>query len=55
MTDQNMLIRLTEKCDIYFEGSLISKERIVEKYADFFASSLGGGQQIGRASCRERV
>jgi len=45
MTDQNMLIRLTEKCDIYFEGSLISKERIVEKYADFFASSLGGGQR----------
>ena len=45
MTDKNVLTRLTEKCDIYFEGSLISKERIVEKYADFSVSSLGGGQR----------
>ena len=45
MTDQNKLIRLTEKCGIYFEGSLISKERVVAKYADFLASSLGGGQR----------
>lgn len=45
MTGDNVLARLIEKCDIYFEGSLISKERIVENYAYFFASSLGGGQR----------
>jgi hypothetical protein len=37
-----MLTGLTEKCDLYFEGALITKERIVKKYADFFASALSG-------------
>ena len=35
-------LRLMEKCDIYFEDSLISKERIVCKYAEFFAASFEG-------------
>lgn len=42
MANANVLIRLTEKCDIFFEGSLISKERIIKNYADFFAASLSG-------------
>lgn len=42
MTNENPLIRLTDRCDIYFENSLISKERIIEKYVDFFANSLSG-------------
>lgn len=45
MTNKEVLFRLTDMCDIYFEDALISKERIVEKYADFFLSSMGGGQR----------
>jgi hypothetical protein len=40
MADQQVLLRLTENCDIFFEGSLISKELIIQKYADFFAASI---------------
>ena len=40
MIDQQVLRRLTENCDIYFEGFLISKELIIQKYADFFAASI---------------
>lgn len=40
MTNANALIRLIDRCDIYFEGSLISKEQIIRKYFDFFASAL---------------
>ncbi len=41
VTNRQAFLRLMEKCDIYFEGSLISKERIVHKYAEFFASAFG--------------
>ena len=34
------LKNLTERCDIYFEDAIISKERIIEKYADFFLSGI---------------
>lgn len=40
MADQQVLFRLTENCDIFFEDSLISKEPIIQKYADFFAASF---------------
>ena len=40
MTDQQVLLRLTENCDIFFEGSLISQELIIQKYADFFAAAI---------------
>jgi len=40
VTNEQVLFRLTDRCDIYFENSLISKERIIKKYADFFASSV---------------
>ncbi|HBV96666.1 MAG: hypothetical protein JL50_16200 [Peptococcaceae bacterium BICA1-7] len=40
MTNEQVLFRLTDRCDIYFENSLISKERIIKKYADFFTSSI---------------
>lgn len=40
MTNEHVLFRLTDSCDIYFENSLISKERIIKKYADFFTSSI---------------
>ncbi|MFC3787835.1 DrmE family protein [Paenibacillus sp. GCM10012307] len=39
---EQALFRLLDKCDIYFEDSLISKEYIVKKYADFLASSFSG-------------
>jgi len=42
VTNEQVLFRLTDSCDIYFEKSLISKERIIKKYADFFASSISG-------------
>jgi hypothetical protein len=35
---------LADRCEIYFEDSLISKERILKKYAEFFASALSGGE-----------
>lgn len=31
---------ILEKCDIYFDNSLISKESILEKYLSFFADSM---------------
>lgn len=40
MTDQQVILRLTENCDIYFEDSLISKELIIQKYSNFFATSI---------------
>lgn len=42
MTNEQVLFCLTDKCDIYFENSLISKEQIVKKYAEFFVSALSG-------------
>ena len=40
VTNKQAFLRLMDKCDIYFEDSLISKERIIQKYAEFFASSF---------------
>lgn len=40
MTNANALTRFTDKCDIYFEDSLISKEPIIRKYFDFFATAF---------------
>ena len=40
MMNEQVLFRLTDRCDIYFENLLISKEQIIKKYADFFASSI---------------
>ena len=40
MTDTQVLLRLTENCDIYFEDSLISKELIIQNYIDFFTASI---------------
>lgn len=44
MANANAFTHLTDRCDIYFEGSLISKERIIKKYAEFFVSTLSGGE-----------
>lgn len=44
MTYNHTLNNLTDKCDIYFEESLISKEMIIKRYADFFTSSLSGDE-----------
>ena len=40
ISNRQAFLRLMDKCDIYFEDSLISKERIMQKYAEFFASSF---------------
>ncbi|MCL2079666.1 MAG: DrmE family protein [Oscillospiraceae bacterium] len=40
MTNEQAFLRLTEKCDIYFEESLISKERLIQKYVEFFSSAF---------------
>lgn len=45
MTDQQVLFRLTENCDIFFEDSLISKELIIQQYADFFAASISSKER----------
>ncbi len=40
MTNASVLTCLTERCDIYFEGSLISKERIIKQYSDFCVTAM---------------
>ncbi len=45
MTGQQVMFRLTEDCDIFFEDSLISKEFIIQKYADFFAASISSKER----------
>lgn len=40
MTDQQVLLQLTENCDIFFEDSLISRELLIQKYSDFLAASI---------------
>jgi hypothetical protein len=42
MTNDQVLFRMTEKCDICFNEMIISKEQIIKTYIDFFASSLSG-------------
>lgn len=45
MTDQQVLLRLTENCDIFFEDSLISNELIIQKYVEFFAASISSKER----------
>ena len=42
VTSKQAVLRLMDKCDIYFEDSLISKERIIQKYTEFFSTSFDG-------------
>lgn len=42
MTNVQIPAHFIDRCDIYFDNQLISKERLVKKYADFLASSLFG-------------
>ena len=46
MSEQQTMFRLTENCNIFFEGSLISKEMILQKYADFFAASISAKERL---------
>ena len=32
--------KLIDKCDLYFEGHIVSKELLVKNYADFLASNF---------------
>ena|GEM_PF-287109 len=43
---QRSLENIIKKCDIYFDGSLISKERIIKKYAEFLVSSFNHKDRI---------
>jgi len=40
MIDENTFFCLMKRCDIYFEGSLISKELILQNYVEFISSSF---------------
>ena len=40
MINTDALMNLTDRCDVYLENSLISKEQIIKRYANFFASEL---------------
>lgn len=42
MINEQAIIRLMDECSIYFEDALISKERIVRKYTEFFSSAMKG-------------
>ena len=45
MTNEQAFLCLTEKCNIYFEDSLISREQIVQKYAEFIALSINSKER----------
>jgi hypothetical protein len=40
MLDRKLMRNFVDRCDIYFEGSLISKELLIKTYADFIAASF---------------
>jgi len=40
MLDRKFMRNFVDRCDIYFEGALISKELLIKTYADFIASSF---------------
>lgn len=40
MGNEQAFINLTEKCSVYYEDALISRELIIRKYMDFFATSF---------------
>jgi len=40
MADNTILRAIEEKCDIFYDDALLSKERIIEKYLKFFASQF---------------
>lgn len=41
MMSRKLMQNFIDKCDIYFEESLISKELLIREYANFIASSFG--------------
>lgn len=42
MTADNLISSMLDKCDIYYEDALISKENIIERYIEFFDSVFSG-------------
>lgn len=42
MTANNIISVMLEKCDIYYEEALISKESIIERYIEFFDKVITG-------------
>ncbi len=42
MTDNNLISVMLDKCDIYYEDALISKESIIERYIEFFDNVFAG-------------
>ncbi len=42
----NAIINIIEKCDIYFEGMLISKEKILKTYADHISSGYAKDRSV---------
>lgn len=42
MTANNLISAMLNKCDIYYEDALISKENIIERYIDFFDNVFVG-------------
>lgn len=47
MMTNNVISSFTKKCDVYFEKKLISKEHIINKYADFLSSTLSQDNKVG--------
>lgn len=46
MLSRKSMQNVAEKCDIYFEGSIISKELLIRTYADFIASTFAENDRI---------
>ena len=50
MRDKWNLSAILDKCDLYFEGRLISKEDVIKKYSETFISSFNkGGRSVNLA------
>ena len=45
MTDNKIARAIVEKCDIFYDDSLLSKEDIIEKYLSFFAEQFDPDEQ----------
>lgn len=46
MSEQQAILRLIRDCDIFFEGSLISEEMLLQKYSEFFAESISTKKRL---------
>lgn len=45
MENDKIIRMITEKCDVYYDDALLSKEKILEKYLLFFAKQINSEER----------